>query len=171
MEKTEEQLEKTVMYVTGELEGIPVWYHEENDKNSIQVSFGPIEQDPNAGRLIMMPGYREPSPQIGVIEGNGELSKIKIDKSKYAVCNSEAESEFVCAKPTGDPTKAYYADNGEPWVPFKTKYKACFIITGYTDFEEFKTIHGESTLQRISEKLKLHNGESENCLTTENLPE
>lgn len=40
------------MRVIGDLEGIPIWYHEEQNIDEIVVSFEPIEQDPNAGRLV-----------------------------------------------------------------------------------------------------------------------
>lgn len=156
-EKPREDLDKVEIHTIGELEGTPVYYHEEQDKESVAVSFAPINEDPNAGRIIMMPDKIE-TKEVVIAASNesGELYQQKIDASKFKLTDGNAE--FETAKPTGDPTKPYYVDNGEPWVPFHTDYKAGFIVTGIKDFNKFVEIHGETTKKRITEKLNQING-------------
>lgn len=142
----------------GEYNGAPVYYHEEQNENEVAISFGPIEKDPNEGRIVMMPfknGVEELKPEIINSETIGKYS---VDKSRYStVTVGDTSSTFEPAKPIGDPTKPYYADTGEPWVPFHTDYKVSFIVTGFKDMTKFIELHGEKLQQRINDRLAIYN--------------
>lgn len=148
---------KKEYYQIGELLGTPVYYHKTQEIDSVAISYGPVNKNPNEGRSIIVPGfvYEPTSNEIKIPSDVVEILNRKSVSSKYKVV--ESIEDPIYAKPTGDPTKPYYIDNGEPYIPFSTPYKCSFICTGYKDFEEFNNIHGVKTIERVTEKLKIYN--------------
>lgn len=161
-DKPREDLDKINIHVIGELDGTPVYFHEEQIESSVAVSFAPVEQDPNEGRIVIMSNLKMGTYEMDVVDGDGELMKTNLDASKYAIVptGESHDTQTVCAKPTGDPTKPYYADNGEPYIPFHSKYKAAFIVTGVKEYDKFIEQHGDTTVIRINEKLDIYNGDN-----------
>jgi hypothetical protein len=146
----------------GQFEGTNVYYDKCYDENSVGITYTPINKDTNEGRLVTMPWViAETAPAI--VEGN-LLGKHVSNRYILSadVATGEDKNVTVYAKPTGDPNKPYYCDNGEPWKPEKrSDYKAGFIITKIDNIDEFIEKHGTAVSKRIKEKLNLINGIAE----------
>ena len=148
-----EEIEKEY-YQIGTFLDAPVYYHIIKDIDDVNIVIGPVNENPNAGRSIIIPGFKcEPSSNEIISSLSGELITKRINASRYSVI--ESNDLPICVKPIGDPEKAYYADNGEPYIPFTSPKKVKFIITGCKEFDEFVINHGEKTTERINNRLKI----------------
>jgi len=77
--------------VIGKINGIPVWYHEEQNENEIVVSFCGVEPDPNAGRIMFLPNDGSP---IRYEDGKPEIPHKAVTVAQFIVTGIKDFMEF-----------------------------------------------------------------------------